>query len=274
MEERYKDNKIILSLSGGKDSTAMGLHLLEQGYKIGDFTPVFVDTGWEDSSTYEYLDYLENKLGKITRLKAEVPIREEDIEKVQKIEDLLGFESPMVRLIYKNKMFPSGARKWCTPLLKIEPLKKFFASLDSDAVNLVGIRREESPRRATYLEWEWNNTFDCYTHRPLIDWKESEVIDIHNRYQVLPNNLYLKGFSRVGCYPCIYTRKKEINLLTENRIEVIRLLEADIGNTYFKQGDIDSMLEWSKTSRGGKQYQLFNLNPPSCEKWGLCDMGL
>ena len=274
MIDRYQNNTLILSLSGGKDSTAMGLNLLEQGYKVGDFTPVFIDTGWEDTSTYEYLKYLEGKLGKITTLRAEVPIREEDRKKIQKIEDILGFLSPMVRLIYKNRMFPSGARKWCTPLLKIEPLKKFFSSLDSDAINLVGIRREESPRRSTYLEWEWSDAFDCYTHRPLIDWKEKEVIDIHNRNNVLPNNLYLKGFSRVGCFPCIYTRKKEIRLLTEKRIEVIRLLEKDIGHTYFKQGDIDTMLEWSRTSRGGKQFELFNNTPPSCEKWGLCDLGI
>jgi 3'-phosphoadenosine 5'-phosphosulfate sulfotransferase (PAPS reductase)/FAD synthetase len=270
----YDNYKIVVSMSGGKDSTAMCLNLLEQGYSPEDFTRVFIDTGWEDSSTYEYLRYLEKKVGKIQRLKAEIPIREEDRSQVKKIEDMLGFPSAMVRLIYKNRMFPSGARKWCTPLLKIEPLKEFFTNLDQDAVNLVGIRREESPRRASYTEWEYSDTFECYTHRPLINWTEKQVIDIHTRNQVEPNNLYLKGFSRVGCYPCIYTRKKEINLLTENRIEVIRLLEADIGNTYFKQGNIDYMLEWSKTSRGGRQYQLFNLNPPSCEKWGLCDMGL
>jgi 3'-phosphoadenosine 5'-phosphosulfate sulfotransferase (PAPS reductase)/FAD synthetase len=171
-------------------------------------------------------------------------------------------------------MFPSGARKWCTPLLKIEPLKKYFRNLEDDAINLVGIRRAESIRRASYTEWEYSEAFECYTHRPLIDWSEKQVIDIHTRNQIEPNNLYLKGFSRVGCYPCIYTKKKEISLLSQKRIEVIRILEKDIGNTYFKQADIDSMLEWSKTSRGGKQYQLFNLNPPSCEKWGLCDMGL
>jgi len=270
----YRNCRIIVSMSGGKDSTAMALNLLEKGYSASEFDRVFVDTGWEHSSTYEYLDYLEEKIGKITRLRAEIPIRDEDREKISRIESLLGFESPMVRLIYKNRMFPSGARKWCTPLLKIEPLKTYFKNLEEDAVNLVGIRREESPRRANYLEWEYNEGFECYTHRPIIDWSEQEVIDIHHRNNVLPNNLYIKGFSRVGCYPCIYTKKKEISLLTDKCIDIIRIMEEDLGNTFFKVAPIDDMLLWSKTSHGGKQFQLLNLNPPSCEKWGLCDMGL
>lgn len=274
MIEKYKDCKIIVSVSGGKDSTAMCLNLLEKGYSPEDFTRVFVDTGWEDRSTYDYLDYLEEKIGKITRIRAEVPVKEEDREKIEKIETLLGFPSAMVRYIYKNKMFPSGASKYCTRLLKIKPLKKFFKDLEEEPVNLVGIRREESIRRSTFLEWEYNDTFNCYTHRPLIDWKEQEVIDIHTRNNILPNNLYLKGFSRVGCYPCIYTRKKEISLLSEERIEVIRLMEKDLGITFFKQSDIDTMLEWSRTSQGGLQFELFDTRPPTCEKWGLCDMGL
>ena len=40
------------SLSGGKDSTALGLWLKSQGIK---FTPVFCDTGWEHPATYEYI---------------------------------------------------------------------------------------------------------------------------------------------------------------------------------------------------------------------------
>lgn len=35
---------IVASVSGGKDSTAMCLWLQEQGL---EFTPVFLDTGWE-----------------------------------------------------------------------------------------------------------------------------------------------------------------------------------------------------------------------------------
>lgn len=58
----------IVSLSGGKDSTALWLHALEQGVNV---LPVFADTGNEHKQTYEYLEYLEKQLGPIQRIKAD-----------------------------------------------------------------------------------------------------------------------------------------------------------------------------------------------------------
>lgn len=50
----------LLSISGGKDSTAMLLHAIERGI---EFRCVFADTGHEHPDTYAYLDYLEEHLG-------------------------------------------------------------------------------------------------------------------------------------------------------------------------------------------------------------------
>jgi len=65
-----KDRPLVANVSGGKDSTAMALFLIDQGL---DFEPVFCDTGWEHEDTYEYLDYLEKVVLKkpIRRLKNE-----------------------------------------------------------------------------------------------------------------------------------------------------------------------------------------------------------
>ncbi|OAB48486.1 phosphoadenosine phosphosulfate reductase family protein [Paenibacillus antarcticus] len=57
----------VISLSGGKDSTALWLYALEQGV---DLMPVFADTGNEHEKTYEYIEYLEKELGPIRRIKA------------------------------------------------------------------------------------------------------------------------------------------------------------------------------------------------------------
>ena len=68
---------LLVSLSGGKDSTATYLHLLESGYLDrverggGTVYRVFADTGWELPETYEYIEKMEDLLGKrIVRLTA------------------------------------------------------------------------------------------------------------------------------------------------------------------------------------------------------------
>ena len=52
---------VVASVSGGKDSTAMLLHLRDVG--IWPVRAVFFDTGWEHADTYQHIDYLAHKLG-------------------------------------------------------------------------------------------------------------------------------------------------------------------------------------------------------------------
>lgn len=281
----YIDKRIVVGVSGGKDSTAVCLNLLEQGYSTSDFDRVFMDTGWEDERTYEYLDQLEGTIGSIHRIRLDIDVSEEIQEDVERLEKKIGFYSPMIRRILKNSFFSNRYQKWCTTDLKIKPLKKYFDALDYDYVNLVGIRKEESPRRAKMTEWEYNEYFDCWVNRPIIDWTFEDVIDIHHRFGLVPNSLYLNGSTRVGCYPCINSRKKEISLIDRKRIDIIRELEeivnrnsgkSDWNHSFFssKGGvvmNIDEVVEWSNTTRGGIQYELFSTDEPTCVRWGMCE---
>ena len=51
----------ILSLSGGKDSTALAIHMRN---RVPYMEYIFCDTGEELKETYEYLDQVEAYLGK------------------------------------------------------------------------------------------------------------------------------------------------------------------------------------------------------------------
>ena len=63
--------KYLVSLSGGKDSTACLLWALNTLPKE-DIIPYYIDTKWEHDAVYEYLDYLEKELDvKIKRIKSE-----------------------------------------------------------------------------------------------------------------------------------------------------------------------------------------------------------
>ena len=285
IDSRIKDARLIVSTSGGKDSTAMCLKLMEQGYTPSDYDRIFFDTGWEHKSTYEYLDSLEKTVGPIFRLKAKVPVKEEHKDLVAKYEARLGYESPMIRKIFWKLGFPRRRIKWCTDALKINPAKKFFEEQEDEYINVVGIRKEESTARRNMSQWEWSESFDCWIWRPIINWSLEDVIAIHRRFNLSPNPLYLAGSARVGCWPCINSRKKEINRLDPARVELIRDLEQDIGNlrggtrTFFQSKrlhqrlmNIDEVMDWAATSRGGKQIELFSTEEPGCVKWGLCNV--
>lgn len=62
--------KHIVSFSGGKDSTAMLLKMIENNMQIDDI--IFLDTTVEFPEMYEHIDKVEKYINrKITRLKAE-----------------------------------------------------------------------------------------------------------------------------------------------------------------------------------------------------------
>ena len=57
-----------ISISGGKDSLAQWLRAIENDVP---HISVFADTGHEHPQTMDYLEYLESRLGKIIRVKAD-----------------------------------------------------------------------------------------------------------------------------------------------------------------------------------------------------------
>ncbi len=276
--EEARGRPIVLSLSGGKDSAATALYLTELGL---EFACVFADTGWEAPETYAYLDeVLEPRFGTIARVRC-------------------GWRdaTDMVSLIRSKAMFPSRLRRFCTQELKVYPIARHMAEFE-DGINVVGIRAAESQARADLPEWEEDETFGT-VWRPIIGWSEQDVIDIHRRHDMEPNPLYLAGASRVGCWPCIYARKAEIRLLADRdpaRVDQIRELEAEITaaanerqrrkgeelqpRTFFGSVGpgrptwvlIDDVVKWSRTTRGGYQYGMFDEPPESagCMRWGLC----
>ena len=289
-----EDRPLVVSVSGGKDSTAMALWMIEEGLQ-DRCTFVFADTKWEHPDLYQYIDeVLEPLLGKIHRVTS------------------AKYPGGMVDMVKQRGAFPARIYRFCTEHLKINPLKLFMDNFEAetglDPINCVGIRAAESVRRSKFEMWENGGPMRCDTWRPLIDWLVADVVEIHNRHGVPPCPLYLRetnASSRVGCYPCIMSRKSEIRAVAEAdpwRIDQIRQLEAEVGDAmearleakgqtleelgrarpgYFQSRDgkdgktwpIDKVVEWAKTSKGGKQFELFTADEPGCQMWGLCDLG-
>lgn len=269
---------VVASVSGGKDSAAMCLYLQEQGIR---HRRVFADTGWEARETYEYLrGPLTEALGAI---------------------DEVSYPGGMEALCIKKGMFPSRVRRFCTSDLKVRPLHEYMLSIHRETgrevVNAIGIRAAESAARSALGEWDGVTTHGVFIPiwRPLLHWTEKDVIEIHHRHNLAPNPLYLRGASRVGCWPCIQCRKSEIRLIADmdpSQIDRIEQLETQVGNSAEKRGaprpyffrapiamsdgpcwPIRKIVEWSRTARGGTQFELFDSRDPDegCTRWGLCE---
>ncbi len=271
----------IVSMSGGKDSTATALALREAGVP---YRMVFADTGWEAPETYEHLDHLRQKLGPI---------------------DVVGAEGGMVAKIKARAGFPGRMQRWCTQELKLKPLRAFHVAAEVDGVEtccVVGVRAEESESRAKLAPFEDDEQWGGFMWRPILSWPVADVIAIHHRHGVEVNPLYKRGHNRVGCYPCIMSGKEEVRLVAEyapERIDLIRALEveataertvrnaeaperyahpvASFFQSRFEGGKslpIDRVVEWSQTHRGADKRQLQLLAPPpsgGCFRWGLCE---
>jgi len=296
LKDKIDGRRVVASISGGKDSAAMSLWLTEQGI---DHDRVFMDTGWEHEKTYEYLrGELTKALGPIIEINAGLTLPEHiDATKLRPlVRAAVESGNQMVILVLRKGMFASRVIRFCTEELKVFPLQRFInkrVDAGEEILNSVGIRREESKAREAALEWEWSSGFDCEVWRPLLAWRFGDVIDIHARHQLKPSPLYLDGALRVGCWPCQFSQKSEIRLLGNDpaRIALMRELEADMTDlarqrdpgarerTFFagriagRGYPIDEALEWSRTSRGGRQFEMFAADPADagCMRWGLCE---
>lgn len=202
----------IMGISGGKDSTALWAYLKFE-LKLPNLIATFADTGWEHEITYEYLDYLEGKLGKIRRLMNP------------------RYPRGMVDLAIVKKRFPSPTTRFCTEHLKMKPSRRFLRKalamgVVTDPVMVAGVRAEESPARARMAPYvEVDEYYKVPQWRPILDWTWQDVFAIHKKYDIKPNPLYLKGMSRVGCMPCVMANRRELAQIAIRMPEVFDKIE-------------------------------------------------
>jgi 3'-phosphoadenosine 5'-phosphosulfate sulfotransferase (PAPS reductase)/FAD synthetase len=178
----------ILSMSGGKDSTALALYMRD---RTPQMEYVFCDTGKELTETYEYLNRVEAFLGKkIVRLNAKA-----------------GFDH---WLEVFGGYLPSPSMRWCTKMLKLKPFEEYVG--DEQVVNYVGLRADED--RVGYISTKPNI-------KAVFPFKE-DGIDHAAVIKILQDSgigmpPYLKwGRTHSGCFLCFFQRP----------IEWVRLLET------------------------------------------------
>lgn len=187
----------ILSLSGGKDSTALAIYMRD---RVAEMEYVFCDTQKELPETYEYLGRLEAYLGKpIVRLNAE-----------------RGFDH---WLNLYNGYLPSSRMRWCTRQLKIRPFEKYVG--DDSVVSYIGIRADEN--REGYISTKPNIT-------ARYPFKDAGIVK-SDVYRILDESglgvpEYYKWRTRSGCYFCFFQRKAEWVGLREKHPDLFELAKS------------------------------------------------
>jgi len=284
--------KILVFYSGGKDSQASLIWAIKE-YGIKNCEAVFCDTGWENPSTYQHIQDTTKQLGvKLVTLKSKK-------------------YKGMIDLAVKKKRFPSTNARFCTEELKSKPAIDYVLSQNESLIIIEGIRKDESFKRSqmdaecmyfkhyfqplpsgktfTYRKkeiTEWCKTKDASKLRPIFEWTADQVIDYIKDNGQQPNYLYYQGFSRVGCFPCIMARHREIRLIIENHPEQWQKLkdaESLVDRTFFppnyipkyaqKNGNYATIADVETyMKRKNATLDMFEQETPSCmSMYGLCE---
>ena len=226
---------IVAFASYGNDSLALLQWLSEAGE--ADVVAVYSDTGWAS---------------------AEWPAR---VDAGEEYARGLGFETARIPsegfsdLARRKRGFPRNGLQWCTAELKIKPALAWLEGVDPgrDAICAVGVRREESARRAQWPEYveESDRHGGRSLWSPLVRLREAErnALLVRSGFDPLPSRSQ-------ECCPCVNASRADLRMVQEGRIQEIEALEGEIGHNLFRpyrhQGaaGIREVIRWANSARG------------------------
>lgn len=207
--------KHIVSFSGGKDSSAMLIRMVEEGMPIDDI--VFINVmatptlGAELPEMYEYIERMERYIGRKITVVPSVMSFHEGFHQVYQTGSRAG-------TIYG---FPLTIGAWCNDRLKMRAIRRHYKTY-GEHIRYLGLAADESARIAR---------LDPFCRAPLADWgmTEQDCID-YLEARGMMNPLYRK-FRRLGCWFCV-----------KQGLDSLRVLRRDYPKYW------SMLLEWDKES--------------------------
>ena len=201
----------VIALSGGKDSTAMALRLVETE-PDAHYEVICTPTGNELPEMFDHWRYVADLLG--------LPIRP-------------VVAGALVSAIRKEGMIPNFRARWCTRKLKIEPYQAFLEQLTGNfdrIVSCVGVRADEPAREAG----DYSAVAGVESRFPLREWGWglADVLGyLASKDVEIPD--------RTDCALCFYQRLGEWWDLYKFHPELYaegEALESELGHTFRSPG--------------------------------------
>lgn len=185
--KRFPNHKLVISFSGGKDSTVVA-DIVTRSLSDPSIVHIFGDTTLEFPTTYEYVSRFRksNPMAIVKTAKN----KEQDFYSVC---DEIGPPARMMR--------------WCCTMFKTGPITKVLNSMfkDSKILTFYGIRKHESVSRSKYDRVANGANVKIQKQTvaaPIFYWTDIEVWLYMLAEDVDFNDAYRLGYDRVGCWCC------------------------------------------------------------------------
>lgn len=280
-EELLTYDYIIVGFSGGKDSVASFLHLLEMGVPVEkiELWHHIVDgregsklMDWPCTNSYcrEFARFFKVPIyytWKVGGFEGEM-LRENALTQP------VSFEAPQpdgsIKVITvggergklnTRRSFPQIAAdlsvRWCSSYLKIDNAKRALCNQErfrnKRTLFITGERAQESPGRAGYAKMEVdlsdarNGRLARHIDRwrPVHGWDEAEVWAILQRWKINPHPAYRLGWGRCSCSACIFGSANQFASLQQiynEQFEAIAGYEDEFNRTVRRDM---SIREWA-----------------------------
>lgn len=199
-----KCDTVYIGFSGGKDSVV----LLDLCHRVLPFSVpvVFSDTDMELPDTYKVWE--------------DVKMRYPDRPFLKVRAETSALEN------WRRFGPPSQALRWCCSVHKSAPailaLKTWIGSPSTQTLAFVGVRGEESQRRSGYEDvGDGLKSQNQVNAMPILNWSSHELYLYIFENDLVLNQAYRNGLSRVGCLLCPMSSERQTELIRQVYSEAV-----------------------------------------------------